>query len=101
MFQIQLSKFNIQNIDDNECLKWCLVRYFNPADHRPERIRKIDKELAIKLDFKDIKYLVKISDIHKFEKKIVSVLAFLVMGITKNFQSTFQKIFSRDMLIYY
>ena len=24
---------NIQNIDDNKCFKWCLVRYLNPAMH--------------------------------------------------------------------
>ena len=33
---------NIQNIDDNECFKWCLVRYLNPADHNPIRITKPD-----------------------------------------------------------
>ena len=29
---------NTENIDDNECFKWCLVRYLNPADHPPARI---------------------------------------------------------------
>ena len=29
---------NIQNIDNNECFKWCLVRYLNPADIDPARI---------------------------------------------------------------
>ena len=24
---------NIQNINDNECFKWCLVRYLYPPDH--------------------------------------------------------------------
>ena len=28
---------NIQNNDDNECFKWCLVRYLNPADHHPAK----------------------------------------------------------------
>ena len=31
---------NIQNIDDNEFVKWCLVRYLNPADHHSVRIAK-------------------------------------------------------------
>ena len=26
---------NIQNTDDNEYFKWCLVRYLNPVDHHP------------------------------------------------------------------
>ena len=60
---------NIQNTDDNECFKWCLVGYLNPADHYPTRISKLDKDISKRLDFKDIKFLVKIRDIHKIEKK--------------------------------
>ena len=55
---------NIQNIADNQCFKWCLVRYLNLADHHPVRITKSDKDFAKKLDFKDIKYPVKVRDIH-------------------------------------
>ena len=29
---------NIQNFDDNECFKWCLVGYLHPADHNPRRV---------------------------------------------------------------
>ena len=60
---------NIQNTDDNECFKWCLVRYLNPADHHLARITKADKDFATTLDFKDINFPVKIRDIHKIEKK--------------------------------
>ena len=34
---------NIQNIDDNESFKWCFLRYLNPVDHNPRRIRKANK----------------------------------------------------------
>ena len=34
---------NIQNIDDNECFKWSIFKYFNHADHHPARITKADK----------------------------------------------------------
>ena len=44
---------NIQNTDDNECFKRCLVRYVHSADHNPKRITKADKDFAKKLDFKD------------------------------------------------
>ena len=44
---------NVQNIDDNKCFKWCLVRYLHLVDHKPRRITKIDKDFAKKLDFKD------------------------------------------------
>ena len=30
---------NIQNIDDNECFKWCLVRYLNLVDCNPRIIQ--------------------------------------------------------------
>ena len=56
---------NIQNTDDNECIKWCLFRYLNPADCHLARIMKADKDFAKRLDFKDIKFPVKIRDIHK------------------------------------
>ena len=50
-------------------LKWSLTRYLNPADHDPLRITKADQDFAKKLDFKDIKFTVKVRDIHKIEKK--------------------------------
>ena len=84
---------NIQNIDDNECFKCCLVRYLTPADRNPAIITKADKGFVKKLNFKDIKFQVKASDIHKIEKKkkrIPSALAFLIMKIKKNIQSMYQ-----------
>ena len=56
---------NIQKIDDNECFKWSLVRYLNPADHHPA-----DKDFAKKLDFKGIKLPAKIRDIMKIRENI-------------------------------
>ena len=55
---------NIQNTDDNEWFKWCLVRYLNPA-----RTAKADEDFAKRLDFKNIKFPVKTRDICKIEKK--------------------------------
>ena len=60
---------NIQSIDDNECFKWCLVRYLNPAHHNPRIITKANKDFAKRLEFEDIKFPVEIRDIHKIEKK--------------------------------
>ena len=54
---------NIQNINENERFKWCLVRYLNPADHHPVKITKADKDFARKLNFKDITFSVKVRDI--------------------------------------
>ena len=60
---------NVHNIDYNECFKWFLVRYLHLADHHPARITKADKDLARKLDFKDIECPVKIRDVHKSKQK--------------------------------
>ena len=47
-------QMNTQNIDDNECFKQCLVRYFHPAVNNPRRITKTDNDFTKELDFKDI-----------------------------------------------
>ena len=72
---------NIQNIDDNEYFKWCLVRHLHPTDHNPASITKVDEIFCkIELDFKDIKSPVKIRKTHKIDKKrILSALAFLLV----------------------
>ena len=46
---------NNQNIDDNECFKWCLVKYLHPADHNARRITKVDKDFTREIDFEDKK----------------------------------------------
>ena len=75
---------SVQNTDDNEFFKWCLVRYLNPADRNPRRITKADKDFEKGLDLKYIKNPVKVRDIHKIEKKrILSALVYLVMKIKK------------------
>ena len=72
---------NIRNFDDNECFKWSLIRYVNPADRNPARIAKADK------------FPVKIRDIKKktTEKRIPLALLFLIVKIRKNIQSLYQK----------
>ena len=60
---------NIQNIDDNEYFKWPIVRYLNPKDHNSRRFTKAEKDFAKKVDFKDIKFPIKMKVIHKIEKK--------------------------------
>ena len=43
---------NIQNTDNNECFKWCLVRYLNTANRNPARITTADKDFAKNLILK-------------------------------------------------
>ena len=63
----------------------------NPIDQNRRRITKAAKDFAKKIDFKGIKSLVKIRDIHRIGKRIPSTLVFLVMKIKKNIQSIYQK----------
>ena len=60
---------NIQNFDDIEFFKWCFVTYVNLSEHNPRRITNADKGFVKRLHFKDIKFPVKVRDIHKIEKK--------------------------------
>ena len=57
------------NVDDNECLKWSLVRYLNLADHYPVRTTNPEKDFAKNSNSKDLQFSVKIRDIQKIEKK--------------------------------
>ena len=66
---LRKSLINNKIIDDNKYLKWCLVKYSNPVDNHPARIRKIDKLFRDDMDFKDITFPIKVKDIHKVEKK--------------------------------
>ena len=67
---------NVQNIDDNEYFKWCLVSYLHPADHHLARISKYDILFGDELDFEDIKLI-----FTKLKKIVLSTLAFLVTQI--------------------
>ena len=92
---------NIQNTDDNKCFKWCLVRYLNPADNNPRRVTKTDKNFTKRLDFKDIKFPVKIRDIYKIGKKnstVISVLGYVNKDIQSMYRSNTVK---KNMLTYY
>ena len=74
----------------------------NPGDRNPARIAKADKDFAEKLEFKDIKFPVKVRKIHKIEKTIPLKLVFLVTKRRKNIQFMYQKyITKKNMLIYY
>ena len=45
---------NIQNFNDIECFKLCLVRCLHPVDYDAAIIRKIGKLLGDELDFEDL-----------------------------------------------
>ena len=59
-----------------------MVRYLHPGNHNSRKVRKTDKDFAIKFDFKDIKFPFKIRDIHKIEKK--KIIRISVFGYKNN-----------------
>ena len=46
-----------------------MVRYLNPADYHPATITKANKDFANRLDFKDMKFPIKIRDNQKIQKE--------------------------------
>ena len=92
----------IQNTDYNECFKWYLLRYLNPADRNPARIAKTDKDFAKKLDFKYINFPVKVRDIHKIEKNnSIGVSVFGYENDKKHPIYVLKNVVKKNMLIYY
>ena len=59
---------NLKNKDD-ECFRWCHIRYLNPQEKDPQRIKKSDKEFIEKLDYSGIEFPITIKQINKIEKK--------------------------------
>ena len=59
---------NIQN-DNNECFRWCLVRYVNPVTKNLAKIRNVDREFAMQLNSKNFKFPVNKTDYAKIEKQ--------------------------------
>ena len=59
---------NMKN-EDNECFRWCHIRYLNPQDKNPQRIKKSDKEYINKLDYSGIEFPVTTKQYNKIEKQ--------------------------------
>ena len=47
----RIGSISIQNIHDNECFKWCLVRYSHPAQYNPKKIPKASNLCIKKLSW--------------------------------------------------
>ena len=73
---------------------------FRSCRCHPARITKADKEFAEKFGFNDIKFPVKIRDIHELGKKNSISISVFGMKIKKNIQFRYQKN-KKNMLIYF
>ena len=59
---------NLKN-KDNECFKWCHIRFINPTNSHPERINKQDKKIASTLDYRGINFPMKARDYEIIEER--------------------------------
>ena len=59
---------NMKN-EDNECFRWCHIRYLNPVDKDPQRIKKSDKQYIQDLDYTGIEFPVTTQQYNKIEKQ--------------------------------
>ena len=59
---------NFKNEDD-ECFKWCHVRFINPQNKNSERIKKEDKKIASTLDYRGINFPMKAGDYEIVEER--------------------------------
>ena len=58
---------NLKN-DDNECFRWCHIRYLNSQDKYPQRIKKSDRKYVDKLNYNGIEFPVSTKHYNKIEK---------------------------------
>ena len=96
---MQKGLINIENIDENECFKWRLVKYLNLSDQHPAKIREADKDLSKNLDFEDVECPVKISDIHKIGKKNSTDINFFGYQNKENIQFMYQNIYVKKKML--
>ena len=59
---------NIQNKDD-KCFLYCHIRYLNPQNKYPQRVKKSDKLFINKLNYNGIDFPVNINQYNKIEKQ--------------------------------
>ena len=59
---------NLKN-KDNECFRWCHIRYLNPQGKDPQRIKKDDRQYIKNLNYQGIKFPVNVNQYNKVEKQ--------------------------------
>ena len=57
---------NLQNEDD-ECFRWCHIRYLNPQNDHPQRIKKADRKMVQELNYQGVEFPVATKHYGKIE----------------------------------
>ena len=66
---------NIKN-NDQKCFLWCHVRYINPVEEHPGRIKKTDRRIASNLNYEGIKFPVQEKDFNKIKVQNICISMF-------------------------
>ena len=70
---------NLKN-DDDECFRWCHIRYLNPQEDHPYTIKKSDKRMVEELNYQGIEFAILLPSITEKSRSIIaSMLMFLDM----------------------
>ena len=67
--------------EDNECFRWCHIRYLKPQEVHPERIKRIDKKMSQELNYKGVDFPVSLKDYNKIEEQNNINIMYLDMRI--------------------
>ena len=59
---------NLQNKDD-ECFRWCHIRYLNPQNDHPQRIKKTDRKMVQELNYQRVEFPVAAKHYGKIEEQ--------------------------------
>lgn len=57
---------NLQN-KDNQCFRWCHMRYLNPQNDQPQRIKKADRKMVKELNYQGVGFPVATKHYSKIE----------------------------------
>ena len=80
---------NLKN-KDNDCFKWCHIRFINPQNKDADRIKKQDKKITETLDYRGINFPMKTRDYEIVEERFNINVMFLGMR-TEFFHYMYQK----------
>ena len=59
---------NIKNNDD-ECFRWCHIRYLLPQNKNPQRIKECDRKYVKDLDYSGIEFPISVKQYNRIEKQ--------------------------------
>ena len=67
--EVRNSKKGLVNMknDENECFRWCHIRYLNPQEDHPYRIKKTDRKMVQELNYQGVQFRVSVKSYNKIE----------------------------------